>query len=312
MAMVMTVCLAIGVRKTRSSSSSSNWSLVVNAGGTDIISRHADLHIPFGTVRVTGLVPGDDADPRAFPPEGFARAYAFGELARVIHGDLVLRKFTLDTATLNPSSIRMETLGDDLLRSDRILLWGLDGMGAVVPLTVDADLPNLSADPDEGSGSIPLRLVDSGDDHTPLTEVLLYVCLTNSDYAATDQPTSFRIEDADGTLLRSSGLEDFSKLQTDGDHEAKIWSLVESAPFRRVDALGRAVVPKLRVDGPNNAMIKAIVAFGVNRDGARPLLVPLVHHVPAAAGTNPWVGRGSDPNGLGEMTLPLCATASRQ
>ena len=76
-------------------------------------------------------------------------------------------------------------------------------------------------------------------------------------------------------------------------------------------ALIGPVVPKLRVDGPDNAMIAAIVAFGVNRDGPRPLVVPLVHHLPTQAGTNPWVGTSTSPEGR-EMILPLCATLSRQ
>ena len=47
------------------------------------------------------------------------------------------------------------------------LMRGLDDAGAIVPLGVDIDLPDLSTDPREGVGSFPLTLADSGDDATP-------------------------------------------------------------------------------------------------------------------------------------------------
>jgi hypothetical protein len=92
----------------------------------------------------------------------------------------------------------------------------------------------------------------------------------------------------------------------------KIWKLTETvAPFTRADSQGRPVVAKLRVTGPDNAMIQAVVAFGVNRDGPRPVVVPLVHHIPAIAQTNPWVGTHQNLAGR-DMLLPLCPMASRQ
>jgi hypothetical protein len=82
-------------------------------------------------------------------------------------------------------------------------------------------------------------------------------------------------------------------------------------PFSRVDGQDREVVAKLRVTGPDNAMIQAVVAFGVNRAGPRPVVVPLVHHLPSIACTNPWVGTHQDAAGR-DMLLPLCPTPSRQ
>jgi len=182
---------------------------------------------------------------------------------------LVPATISFDTIGLNPSSIRFEMAGDDLLRASHILCWGLDGAGAVVPLTVDADLPNLSTDAGEGATSVPLTLADSGDDSTPFVEVYLYVALTSDPNAMTNQPVSFRLERADETLIRSSGLDDFQELDNSEDRSARIWRLVETEVATRVDATG-PLVPILRVDGPDNAMIRSVVAFGVNRDGPRP------------------------------------------
>ncbi len=92
-----------------------------------------------------------------------------------------------------------------------------------------------------------------------------------------------------GTLIRPSWLEDIEELDNNSDNSARIWQLVETEVASRVSATG-PVVPIPRVDGPNNAMINAIVAFGINRDGPRPVVVPLVHHAPQDAGTN----RGSE------------------
>jgi len=158
--------------------------------------------------------------------------------------------------------------------------------------------------------SAPLTLADSGDDSTPFVEVYLYVALTSDPNAMTNQPVSFRLERADGTLIRSSGLDDFQELDNSEDRSARIWRLVETEVATRVDATG-PLVPILRVDGPDNAMIRSVVAFGVNRDGTRSAVVPLVHHMPGEAGTNPWAGTSTSPEGR-EMVLPLCAAAPRQ
>jgi hypothetical protein len=105
---------------------------------------------------------------RATPPEGYARVYWFGQTSDgsslVGSGfvDRVALPIGFDTAPLNPSSLRLETLGDDLLRPSHILVWGIDATGAIVPLAVDSDLPDLSTDPGEGVASFPLTLVDSG------------------------------------------------------------------------------------------------------------------------------------------------------
>ena len=139
-------------------------------------------------------------------------------------------------------------------------------------------------------------------------EVVAFVSLANDANAPTQQPVSLRVERADGDLLWSSGLEDFHGLERNG-RNARIWHLSDTTPFSRIDDLG-PVIPKLRVDGPDNAKIQAIVAFGVNRDGPRPLVVPLVHHVPSVAGSNPWVGTSTSPEGR-ELDLPLCATGAR-
>jgi len=132
--------MAIQVSRTRNSTSGSNWSLILNAGGVDGLNTPVHPTASFGT--------GVFEFARDFPPESFARVYTFGPGAPVL-GDSVPRTFTLDAATLNPSSARVDILGDDLLRANRILMWALDDMSAVVPLTVDADLPNLSEDPAE-------------------------------------------------------------------------------------------------------------------------------------------------------------------
>jgi hypothetical protein len=195
---------------------------------------------------------------------------------------------------------------------------------AVVPISLDVDMMvDVSEDPVEGPGSIPLTLVDSGDNATPLNEVILYVALDKDRNAGTQQPASFRIENADGAILFESELENFGELvrdtRTSDDsrnaqdaRNAKIWRLTETAPpFSRADDQGHDVVAKLRVTGPDNAMVQAVVAFGVNRDGPRPVVVPLVHHIPSIAGTNLWVGTHQDAAGR-DMLLPLCPTASRQ
>ncbi len=298
MAIIDSLGLAVHVREFRHSSSGSNWSLIANSDGQDIFHARMMVSPPAGATYVT--VP-------RFGPEGFASVYAFGSFPFGNFG--VGGTLELDTGPFDPSSIRLELRGDDLLRPRHLLLWGIDPGGAVVPLTVDLDVGvNLSDDEGEGFGSMPLTLVDSGDDATLFNEIVVLVSLANNANAPTRQPVSLRIERADGDLVWASGLEDFHALEQNG-RNTRIWSLSDTNLVRRVDALG-PVVPKLRVDGPDNAMIQAVVAFGVNRDGPRLLAVPLVHHVPSLAESNPWVGTSTSPEGR-EMDLPLCPTAAR-
>ncbi len=295
MAIIDSIGIAVHVREFRHSASESNWSLIVNSAGVDVV--HAQFMVSPPEVWV--VVP-------RFGPEGFANVYALGSFPfgyKSVFGTL-----TLDTGPLSPSSIRLALHGSDLLRPLHILTWGIDAGGAIVPLTVDTDIGiTLSDDFGEGVGSMPLALVDSGTDATAFSEVIVFASLTGNQYAPTRQPVSLRVERANGALAWSSGLENFFALEP-GERSAKIWRLTDN-PFSRVDNLG-PVVPKLRVDGPDNAMIEAFVAIGVNRDGPRPVAVPLVHHIPSLTGSNAWVGTSTSPAGR-EMILPLCRTGVR-
>ena len=325
MATVEQICMGIHVREPRWSSSQEDWDLVLNSNGTDVLNK---------TVSYRGEGVFDDptvftfSEARGFPPESFARVYSFGDPvldpATPPFSDQVSVAVSVDTAQLDASSARFAIHGPDLIRPLHLLLWGFDAAMAVVPITLDVDLNvDVSEDPVEGPASIPLTFVDSGDDSTPIDEVILYVALDKDPNAGTQQPASFRVEDADGAILFESELENFGELvqdtrTSDDWHEAqnaqnaKIWRLMETAPpFSRADGHGRPVVAKLRVTGPDNAMIQAVVAFGVNRNGPRPVVVPLVHHLPSVALTNAWVGTHQDAAGR-DMLLPLCQTASRQ
>lgn len=298
MAIIDSLGLAVHVRAFRHNASGSNWSLIVCSDGRDALHARMMVSPPLGTTYVT--VP-------RFGPEGFASVYAFGCFPFGNFG--VGGTLELDTGPLDPSSARLELRGDDLLCPQHVLLWGVMADGAVVPMTMDLDVDvNLSDDEGEGFGSMPLRLVDSGNDATRFNEVVAFVSLANNANAPTRQPVSLRVEGAEGDLVWASGLEGFHALEQNG-RNGKIWWLSDTNPFSRADALG-PVVPKLSVDGPDDIQIQAIVAFGVNRDRPRPLVVPLVHHVPALTESNPWVGTSTTPEGR-ELTLPLCSTAAR-
>lgn len=287
MTTVTQVCLAVQVREPRWSSSGDEWALAINLAGSDVLNATVRYRSPpFGTTIVTIF-----SEARPFPPEAFARVYSFGApvLANPVFPDQVRAFFSLDTAGLAPSSIRFAIHGEDLIRPEHMLAWGLDATMAVVPLSLDLDMAvDVSEDAVEGPGSVPLRLVDSGDAATPLDKVVLYVALGGDRNAATKQPAAFRIEDADGVLLFQADLASFGDLQPatrnspdwgsgSDDRDAKIRNLTGTTPpFRRVDARGRPVVPKLSVTGPD---IESYPIAGVGR----------------AACCQPFPGSPSDP-----------------
>ena len=314
--------MGIHVGEPRWSSSQDEWALTLNSGGVDVLNQTVSYRRAGALETVFTVF----SEARGFPPPDYARVYSFGApvAPTPLFSDQVAAEVSVDTAKLDLSSARFAIHGPDLIQPLHLVLWGFDPAMAVVPITLDVDMvAKVSEDASEGPGSIPLTLVDSGDDSTLLSEVMLYVALDKDPNAGTQQPTSFRIEDADGAILFESELEMFNDLVRDtrtsddwtdaqNAQNAKVWRLTETAPaFSRIDGQDREVVAKLRVTGPDNAMVQAVVAFGVNRGGSRPVVVPLVHHIPSIAGTNPWVGTHTDLAGR-DMLLPLCSTASRQ
>lgn len=324
MTTITEVCMGIHLDDPSYSSSGDDWALIINVDGKDVLNRiGTPARIPFGSIGFSAEVNGYSVPvPRNLPPPSFARVYSFGTYNsnHRANYDPLSVTFSFDTAQLNPSSIRFHIHGSDIIRPKHVVLWGLDSQMAIVPLALntnmDSDDTKLSQDPEEGRGSIPLALVDSGTGSTLLSEILLYVSLTDDRNAVTQKPTAFRIETADGNILFQNDLEDFELLERDTSDDsaksARMWLLSDTTPpFSRVDGQGRPVVPKLSVTGADNAMIKAVVAFGVDRSGPRPNVVPLVHHLPEVAGTNPWVGTHESRQGR-DMILPLCPIASRQ
>jgi hypothetical protein len=324
MTTITQVCMGIHLDDPSYSSSGDDWALIINVDGQDVLHRIGTLaDLPIDTIGFVVVENGYSVPlPRDLPPQSFARVYSFGNYNRnnrAIYDPLDV-EFSFDSALLNPSSIRLSIHGSDIIRPKHIVLWGTDSAMAIVPLALNTNLDmndtKLSEDRTEGRGSIPLTLVDSGTGSTQLNEVLLYVSLANDRNAGTRQPATFRIDNADGNILFQSALEDFQLLETNSSNanakNAKLWLLSSTTPpFSRMDAQGRPVVPKLSVTGPDNAMIQEVVAFGLNRGGPRAVVVPLVHHVPGRAGSNPWVGTHQSPEGR-DMVLPLCPMAPRQ
>ena len=292
------VFLAIDIRKKTWSSSDDNWRFIVNADGVDVVRQLFRPVAHFGEVWVTFA--------SDFPAEGHAVVYAYGDMG--IRGDLVPTEISIDGSALNPSSLRIETLGADLLRTESIIAWGWDAAKAVVPLAANLSPPNISTDPDEGFTSIPLGLAESGGDATTFTEVLVYIERTLDRNAGTEAPVSLRFVRADGTLVDSAGLDGFDKLASDHERSADIWRLSGLAPLSRSDAAG-PIVPTLRIDGPDNAQIARAVVFGLASGGMRPTMVPLVDFTAGDDGLSGWLG----PNNGGDrdLRLPLCAAAMR-
>ena len=289
--------LAIDIRKRIWSSTHDNWRLIVNVEGVDVVRQLFRPVEHFGEVWVTFA--------RDFPPEGFAVLYAYGDMT--VQGDLVPTDVAIDGAGLNPSSLRIETLGADLLRPERIIAWGWDANRAVVPLAAQLSPPNVSSDPDEGLTSIPLGLAESGDDATAFTEVLVYIERSTDRNGGSKAPVSLRFARDDGTLVDAVGLDGFDRLDSD-DRVADIWHLGGLASLSRTDAHGD-LVPTLRIDGPDNAQIARAVVFGLSNEGPRPTLIPLVDFTAGDGGLSGWLG----PNNGGDrdLRLPLCTTARR-
>lgn len=278
-----------------------NWRLIVDIDGVDVLSNVVHPEGGFGVAVV------DTA--RGFPGEGYARVYTFSEAVLPGTTDWVPAMIDIETSELSGPSLRLETTGSNMLRLDAVVVWGTDAAGAVVPIALQTDVPNLSLDSAEGRASIALGLVDSGDDATTFTEILAYVSVGTSNYAETDKPVMLRFSRSDGSLVEAQSLDGFDDLRRDGEHDAMVWSLTGLAPLSRAIA-GGPLEAALRVDGPNNAEIARVIVFGVDRSAARPRVVPLVVHSPRAAGTNPWVGT-TDGIGGRDMPLPLAPIAPR-
>lgn len=300
MTRISAIFVAIDIRKKTWSSSNDNWRLIVNVGGVDVLRELVRPVSHFGETIVYFT--------EELPAEGHAGIYEYGSLG-VLHGSTVPASVDIDSTTLSASSLRLETLGADVIRAERAVAWGWTDDRRVVPLAAQSAPENLSTDPDEGFGSIPLGLADSGDDDTTFTECLLFVRRASGEYAGSRAPISLRFAWEDGTLADAVGLDGFERLEADARHRGDLWHLTGLSPLSRRSAHG-ALAPMLRADGADNAQVSRVVAFGVARGGPQPLLVPLIDLMDEELPSGGWFG----PNDGGDrdLRLPLCQTAPRQ
>jgi hypothetical protein len=200
----------------------------------------------------------------------------------------------LDTASLEPSSIRLTNTGADLLRPGQILVWGMADLRLVnypeapgtvktpVPLAAASDLGVILSNTfAEGPSSMvlprtpPWRRNDGAVRRAD--KILLTIRLGPSSNAATPAPVTFRVVDTDGGIRCSETLAMFNEL---GSGEWKSWVLPVATPFTWNEIFPRNAAQSpcsLIVSGMNAAQLTYIYAFGIDSTTTPNAYLPLVH-----------------------------------
>jgi hypothetical protein len=222
---------------------------------------------------------------------------------------------TVDTNTLNTSSIRIATRGGDAWIPKSVLVWGREqrDAGEVVPLGLVIDLRpsitfsgtlagvTLSTDSDEGQISFGVPRMTPGGAAMLIRGLIVAMVTANADDAGTDDLIHIRITTADGRVVVERSITDTAqKDQEEG--QANMYFVPVGTPFSRAELSDRSI--ELSIRGDDAWLPGSFFLFGLGEKlpaAFSPLVEPLVHLGTWSLG---WLSTDSD-EGRETVTLPL-------
>jgi hypothetical protein len=200
---------------------------------------------------------------------------------------------TVDTDSLNPSSIRLAIRGDDAWTPQSVFVWGREQKeaGQVVPLALVIELRRsivfggvlanvtLSTDEDEGPTSFGIPLVTPGGPTMLIHSLLVAMITADVDDAGTDDSIRLRITTVDGRVVLDHLFKDSD--QNDQEQgQANIYFVPVPTPFTRAELGGNRAV-ELSIEGTKNDawLPKNFFVFGLSAElpsAFSPQVEPLV------------------------------------
>lgn len=200
---------------------------------------------------------------------------------------------TVDTESLNSSSIRVATRGSDAWTPKSVFVWGREQRdeGEVVPLglvidlrrsfTIDGPLHNveLSTDSDEGRVSFGIPRVTPGGATMPIQGLIVAMITADEDDAGTDGLLRLRITTVAGLTVVDHPLTDTE--QSDQEQgQANIYFIPVDKPFSKAELNERSIELSITKDGDDAWLPTSFFLFGLGEalpTYFSPLVEPIVH-----------------------------------
>jgi hypothetical protein len=222
---------------------------------------------------------------------------------------------TVDTETLNTSSIRIATRGSGQWIPKSVFVWGREerDVGEVVPLALVINLRpsivvggslagvTLSTDSDEGHVSFGVPRVTPGGAAMPIRGLIVAMITADEESAGTDDLVQLRVMTAAGQLVVDELFADTDQADQE-QGQANIYFVPVSTPFTRAELNDRSI--ELSIRGDDMWLPTSFFLFGLGEElPARfsPLVEPLVH-----LATWPFGWMSTDANeGRESARLPL-------
>jgi hypothetical protein len=223
---------------------------------------------------------------------------------------------TVDTDSLNESSIRIATRGSDAWTPRSIFVWGREEreIGEVVPLalvvelrrsiTVEGPLANitLSTNASKGPVSFGVPRVTPGGGSMTIRALLVAMLTADEDDAGTDDLIHLRVTTTDGRVVVNHPFKD-TKQDDQEQGQANIYFVPVGTPFTKAELNERSI--ELRITGGGDKWLPAsFFLFGLSEELPTffsALVEPLVH-----LATWPFDRMSTNANeGRGSVVLPL-------
>jgi hypothetical protein len=200
---------------------------------------------------------------------------------------------TVDTDSLNASSIRLAISGNDAWTPKSVFVWGREQReeGQVVPLGLVINLRRsiviggvlanvtLSTDPDEGPTSFGIPQVTPGGANMPIRSLLVAMITADEDDAGTDDPIRLRITTVDGRVVLDQVIEDTE--QDDQEQgQANIYFIPVETAFTRAELGDRSIELSIEGDDGDAWLPANFFVFGLSAElpsAFSPQVEPLVH-----------------------------------
>lgn len=199
---------------------------------------------------------------------------------------------TVDTDSLNTSSIRLAIRGGDAWTPKSVFVWGREQRddGEVAPLGLVVNLRRsivsggalanvtLSTESDEGPVSFGIPQVNSGGAAMPIRGLVVAMITADEEDAGTDDLVHLRITTVDGRVAVDESFTDTGQSDQE-EGQANIYFVPVGTPFSRAELNDRSIELSIRGDG--DAWLPAsFFLFGLSEELPTffsPLVEPLVH-----------------------------------
>jgi hypothetical protein len=198
---------------------------------------------------------------------------------------------TVDTDSLNASSIRLAIRGGDAWTPKSVFVWGREqrDAGEVVPLALIINLRRsvlvggvlanvtLSTDSDEGPVSFGIPRVAPGGSAMPIRGLIVAMITADQDDAGTDDLLQLKITTVDGRVVLDAPLTDTE--QSDQEQgQANMYFIPVDTPFSKAELNERSI--ELSIRGDDAWLPASFFLFGLGEElptAFSPLVEPLVH-----------------------------------